>query len=109
MRAGTLRHSIDIQSKALTTDAWGGAVESWTNFATGLRADVHPLSGRELIAAQAAQSETTTRFTTRYISGVTQGMRVVYGGKYYDISAAINVNEMDRELQIMATTGMSAG
>lgn len=109
MRAGRLRQVIAIQSKVANTDDWGGAISTWSNFATGLRAEVHPLSGRELTSAQAAQSETTTRFTTRYIAGVTQGMRIVYGGRYYNISAVINIDEMNRELQIMTTTGTSEG
>ena len=109
MIAGRLRHVIAIQSKAFTTDAWGGQVEAWTNFATGIRAEVNPLSGRELIASQAAQSATTCRFKIRYMAGVKQAMRVVYGGQYYNISAVVDVDGRQRELHLMTETGLNEG
>jgi len=109
MRTGQLRHIIDIQSKQATQDEWGGDIFDWANYAAGMRADVHPLSGRELMAAQAAQSEATTRFETRFIPGVTQAMRVVYGGKYYNILSVINVDELNREMHLITTTGTNEG
>ena len=107
--AGNLRRVIVIQSKGTATDSFGGTINSWSNFATGVRAEVAPLQGKELIAAQAAQSSTTVKFKMRYLAGVTQSMRVVYGGKNYDITAVIDVDEMHREMHILATTGASEG
>jgi len=109
MRAGELRQVITIQAKTLTTDEYGGPVETWADFAAGVRAKAQPLSGRELIAAQAAQSETEMKFITRHISGVTQSMRVVMGSNYYNITAVIDVDALGREMHLMTATGLSEG
>jgi SPP1 family predicted phage head-tail adaptor len=108
MNPGELNKIITIQSRASTTDAFGGTIYTWSTFAT-VWAKVSPLKGREMIAAQAAQSEVTTRIKTRWISGVTTGMRIVYDGQNFDIISAIDPNEAHEELQIMAKTGTSEG
>ena len=108
MRAGKLRQMIVIQSHTFTTDDFGGQIEAWADVAT-VAASVEPLSGRELIAAQAAQSEITTRFVVRYLAGIEPAMRIVYNGKIYNISAIIDPEERHRELQIMTATGLNQG
>jgi SPP1 family predicted phage head-tail adaptor len=106
VKVGRLQHIITIQSKAKTTDAYGGTIDTWSNLAT-VWASVEPLMGREMMAAQAAQSEITTRFRIRYLDGVDSTMRIVHKGVNYDIQAPpINVNEENRELIILASTGM---
>lgn len=108
--AGRLRQVIVIQHiTGYTTDAHGGNSPVWSSFAVNVRAEKKPLSGRELIAAQAAQSETVSKFIIRYIPGVTQAMRIIHDGKYHNITAVIDVNEAHRELQIMAGTGLNEG
>jgi len=101
MMAGKLNKPIVIQSKTTTTDSYGGPVTSWTTFASTW-AEVKPMRGRELIAAQAAHSEVTTRFYTRYVAGIVPSMRIVYGGNVFNIFSVIDTNEAHRELQIMA-------
>ncbi|MNH34480.1 Phage head-tail joining protein [compost metagenome] len=44
-----------------------------------------PLSARDLIAAQAAQSEATARMLIRYRPGVLSTMRILYRGELYSI------------------------
>lgn len=106
--AGELRHVITIQERAETTDAYGGTVYIWSDFAT-VRAKVQPLRGRELIAAQAAQNQTTVKFYIRYLAGIDSTMRLVWDGNNYDIEPPVDVNGQGRVLEIMAKTGMSTG
>ena len=106
--AGKLREQIVIQSKAETTDEWGGTIFAWTTFAT-VRANARPLRGRELVAAQAAQSETEMMFYVRYLAGLDSSMRIVYNSTNYDITSIININERNRELEISTKTGLSEG
>ena len=47
MRGGKLRHIVDIQQPVRSADGFGEQVPSWSNFATGLYAQVEPLSGNE--------------------------------------------------------------
>jgi len=106
MRAGNLRHRITIEQKTLARDTYGGEVVTWTTFAT-VWADIQPLNGRELIAAQAVQSEITGKIFIRYLPGVTAGMRVSYCGKYYDIQVPIDPGLKHRELQLLVSEGLT--
>ena len=99
---------ITLQAKTTTTDSYGGPVEAWTG-TTQAWAKVVPIKGREMIAAQAAQSETTVRFYTRYRSGLSTAMRIVYGGNNYDITGIVDIEEQRVEMEISAKTGVSAG
>lgn len=108
MYAGKLDKRITFQSKAESLDSWGGTIWTWSNVAT-VWAKKRPLRGRELIAAQAAQSESTDMFYARYMSGLDTSMRIVFGGKYYDIISIVNVNEENVELEITTKTGVSEG
>lgn len=109
MRTGERNKIIVIQHiTGSTTDSYGGQVPTWAPFAT-VWAAVRPLKGRDLIAAQAAQNETVVVFNIRWISGVLPTMRVVYGGKNYDVTAIINTREANREMEISAKTGLSEG
>lgn len=108
MDPGKLNRIITIEQKTASTDAYGGQSFSWSTFAT-VWAAVQPLKGRELIAAQAAQSEITSRFVIRYLSGVSADMRIVYGGRYFNITAVIDIDDAHREMHLMASEGLNEG
>lgn len=109
MKAGALRHKVTIQSKTITTDGSGGPVETWADFAT-VHASIEQLSGREMIAAQAVNSETTGKIRIRYLAGVTADMRVVFGTRLFSITAPpINPDERNRELILMVSEGLNEG
>jgi SPP1 family predicted phage head-tail adaptor len=106
--AGKLRHTIKIQAKTLTTDSYGGPVETWADVAS-VPASAEPLQGRELAAAQTVNAETTTRFHIRYRSGVIPANRIVFESKYYNITSVIDPDLRHRELVIMASEGLNEG
>ena len=108
MRAGTLRHKVAIEQRSVTTDTYGGEVVTWLPFTTAW-ADIQPLSGREMIAAQAVQSEITSKVIMRYIPGVLPSMRVVFEGRYYDIQSVIDWGMRHQELNLMCSEGLSQG
>lgn len=109
MVAGKLRHRVTIQSKSHTVDDYGGPVETWADVAT-VSASIEPLNGRELIAAQAVNSETTGKIRIRYIEGITAAHRIVFGSRYYNITAPpINFEERNRELILMVSEGLNEG
>jgi SPP1 family predicted phage head-tail adaptor len=101
IRAGKLRHEIEIQQPSETQDAYGEPTGSWSTFAA-VRASVEPLQGREFFASQQMQAEVTTRFRIRWISGVSPSMRILFGTRLFNISAVINPDEKNHELHIMA-------
>lgn len=101
--AGKLKHIITIEEKSLTPDAdYGGDRESWTAFKSGVRVEKTPMTGRERLVKQASISEDIARFRGRYISGLDATMRVVSGGKTYQItSEPIDINSDGRWFEIM--------
>lgn len=86
IQAGKLRHQIELQHKVTPRDPVTGEYGEpiWEQFAKPW-ASFTPLSARDLIAAQAAQSEATARVTIRYRPGVLSTMRIIYRGEVYSI------------------------
>jgi SPP1 family predicted phage head-tail adaptor len=64
-------------------------------------AAVEPLSGRELLAAQQAQSEVTLRVRMRFRSDVTAAMQLLHGNKTYEVASVIDLKGRRRELELM--------
>ena len=113
MRAGLLRKRIVLQQRDVTVDSYGGQVNTWADVAT-VYAEIMPLSGRELFSAQAVQSEVSHRITVRYRSELANpktvaGMRAVYSGRVFNISASINEDERNRQITLMASEGLNNG
>lgn len=100
MKIGKLRHRILIEQAAETRDADGSVIEAWSTYAT-VQASIEPISAREYFAAQSTQADVTHRINLRYLAGVTPKMRVSYGSRLFDILSVINVDESNRELQLM--------
>ena len=86
MKAGDLRHRIELQHKVTPRDpvTLEYGEPEWQLFAK-VWAQVAPLSARDLLAAQAAQSEATARMVIRYRSGVLPTMRILYRDEVYSI------------------------
>lgn len=70
---------------------------------------IEPLRGRELFAAQEHSSETEVRIRIRYRDDVTDRMRVVHDGKYYEIQSVIDPELRHRELELMCSQGVLHG
>ena len=103
MNAGKLRKLITIQQQSATNDEYGAQIISWSSFGIDRWADVEPLQGREYFAGQQFNSKVDTKFILRYVAGVTPKMRILYNSLSYDIESVINVDERNRELQIMCS------
>lgn len=97
---GRLRNKITIQQPTETLDSYGDLTTSWSTYAVCWAAVV-PLNGTEYYQARQADAFVTTRITTRYIDGITNKMRVLWGSRVYNIESVINRMEMDRELVLM--------
>lgn len=109
MRAGTLQHRVTIEQKVTGRDPDTGApITTWETFAERF-ANVLPVKGREFIAAQAAQAETTVRFVMRYLPGVEATMRVVFRSKTYNITAVLNEGTRDSMLTLVTDGGVNTG
>lgn len=106
-----LRFRIDIEDLLITQDPETGAqTEDWGKFANDVPADVLPLSGSELLKADAAESTVRVRFVIRYGLAVTARMRILHDGLTYNIvSDPIPDPSLRRHLTIQAEAGLRDG
>lgn len=108
MQAGKLRRRIEIQRRTATQDDYGQPLTTWTTEIT-TQAEFEPLNGRELVAAQAVQSEVTHTVTIRYRAGITPAMRIKYDGRLFNIHAVLDEAERHRMLTLLCSEGLNDG
>ncbi len=100
MNAGKLDQRVTVERFTSTVDDWGTPIESWAPLFTCWAA-VEPLVGREYIAAQALQSEVTTRIRMRFRPWMTPQDRIVHEGRVYEIESVIDYRSQHREHVLM--------
>jgi len=94
--AGRLRHRVDIEDLVTAQDSHGDITQTWQSFAESVPAAVEPLSARELVQAQAVQSEVSARIVIRYRPGVKATMRIVKGSTVYRIHGVLQDKDSGR-------------
>lgn len=109
MRAGRLRHRVTIQRRATTLNAYGETVGAWTDVATGVPADVVPVSGRERIASGQNMALAPVRIWIRFREDIATDMRIVHGSEVYAIESVIAVDGRRERLEIICTAGVADG
>lgn len=103
-----MRQRVNIQTRSVPVDDFGQESETWATVAT-VWASVEPLSGRELLAAQQVQGETTHRVRMRYQAGVTTSTRLLFNLRPLNIVSVINKNEAGAFLELLCTEGPTNG
>lgn len=103
MYIGGLRRKITFQQQDETVDGKGSVVPNWTDYYT-CRAAIEPLQGRELMAAMQIQANISHRVSIRWPGAsimLSPKMRIVRGARYFDVQAVLDLNESQREMQIL--------
>lgn len=89
MRAGDLRYLVNVQAFTTTQDpATGEMIEQWATVGQEW-ASIEGVSGREFLAADALQAETTFRVVMRYRADIAPAMRLEHDGDQYEIKATL--------------------
>lgn len=90
LSAGRLRHRVRIERPSYEQDPLTGEMKKdWELVADKVPAAIEPLSAREFIAAQAAQSAVTARIVIRHRPGIDATMRVLHRGRVYNIHGVL--------------------
>jgi SPP1 family predicted phage head-tail adaptor len=76
MKAGKLRHKVDIERSVVGRSTRGGPTDQWVPHLVNIWAEVLQLGPREQLLAQQVQSEVTTKIRIRYRAGLDATMRV---------------------------------
>jgi len=103
--AGDLNRRITIQRRQAGQDGYGQRLAGWDNVITCWAA-ITPLSGRELITAQAVQAETTHEITIRHRPGIVAAMRVLYGARRFDVHSVIDPDTSHHTLTLLCSEGL---
>lgn len=108
-----MRHWLTFERLVEEMDSDGARSDVWApafDVSPTMPADVAPLSGRELLAANAVQSKVTHRIRVRYRDGITAKMRAVERETVYNIEAVIPDQDSGlRYLTLLASTGTNEG
>ena len=100
MRAGRLRHRVELQENTPTVDARGDPVPDWSTYAT-VWAAVEPLSGAELVRFQQVQAETTCRVVMRYNADVSADDKILHDSRTLQVLSVINRDDRNIELELL--------
>ena len=107
MRAGKLRHRVEIRKPIHTRDAAGGYSETFQSVAT-LWASVEPISAREQMSHEQLQQNITHRVQIRGFKGGGDGayfseryFGTRYFAKRYFGSSAGNVSQMKSDYNVI--------
>lgn len=86
MRASKLRNRVTVYSQSASRSSTGAVLPpTWTPWIV-LWASFEPLSVKDVINAQAADSQTTARCIIRYRSDIDSSMQLEHRGVRYEIN-----------------------
>ena len=108
LSAGDLDRRVTLQARSTSMDSFGQQLTTWT-VAFDAWARVTPLTGRELLAAQAIVPETTHEVVIRYRASTSPGMRVVYAGRVLDVRAVLDEDSAHVQQQLLCSEGLTQG
>jgi SPP1 family predicted phage head-tail adaptor len=102
MRAGKLRHKIDIEEQVTTQDDYGQATTTWSAILEDISAEILPLRGKEFFSGEKFNGEITHKIRIRYRSGINSKHRVKFGSRYFYLKTPpINWEERNIFLEFM--------
>lgn len=104
MRAGALRHRVQIQTPNETRDAYGGVTVAWSTVAD-VWASIREQAGRESLMSGQNTGELLVEIRFRHIAGVTltPKYRILHGDTPYGIRAVMNPDVRNRESVCVCT------
>jgi SPP1 family predicted phage head-tail adaptor len=107
MQAGRLRNRVTIQRPVrIQNDSGEVIVDTWTDVAP-VWAAIESVTGREYMASTEFRANVTHRIRIRYRADVDATHRVVDArGTIYSIDAVLPVRGLQRELQLMCSSGV---
>ena len=107
MRAGKLRHTVILQSPGGTRNAFGERVTTWSDVVT-VSASIEPLRAQELFIAAQQNMTVTHRIRLRYqsdICDINNSWRVLFGTRAFPIESIRNIDERNREFELLCSEG----
>lgn len=85
MKARKLRHRVTLYQQTTGRTPTGAVTKATWTLAHTLWASIEPLSVKDVLTAQAADSETRVRCILRYRADIDSTMQLEHNGKRYQI------------------------
>ena len=101
LRAGTLRHRIQIQRRVVTRDAIGGEIVTFNTIATR-SGSIRPITGREMVSADQVDPIISHEIRMRFFDGLLATDRLSFREKIYNITAVRDIDERMKLQSIFA-------
>jgi len=99
--AGRRRHYVTLERPTETKDRLGGYSPAWSAVSKTW-VSIEPLSGAELVEAQAQEQHTTHRVEMRFEEGITSRMRIhTEDDRILNIASVINPMERRESLTLL--------
>lgn len=102
MKAGRLRHVVDVQRATEATNDFGEPIQTWITLGTA-HAAIMPIAGQERFAAQVVNAEVSHRLLMRYYAGLTPKDRLKYGDRVFNVSSVTCRDEKRHEMEVFCT------
>jgi len=93
MKIGRLDRKITIEERTDSQNTLGEPVAVWSTYHQAF-ANVQKAGGSENTRTGSIVAENRVKFKIRFFDGITEDMRIVYNGNYYDI---LQIQELNRE------------
>jgi SPP1 family predicted phage head-tail adaptor len=102
MRAGRLRHLVDIQRATESADSYGSTALTWASIAKRT-AGIEPVSSKEQLANDQIIGRQLVKVMLRYEQHLllTSADRIVWGSRILNIQSVINPGERNRSLELL--------
>lgn len=101
MRAGQLRHRVEIQERQVAgTALTGEATYAWATVANRWM-DIAPTGGSERTRGDKIETVTTYAGQARYDGAFTTDRRIKWGTKYLAIERVFNIGGRDRMMELV--------
>ena len=101
--AGELRHIVQVERYQKTGTGAGGQSEYRYVPDQPRRARIRQLSTEQLTLARAKYTDASHEIKMRYVAGVSVQDRIRFKGRTFYINEIDNVEELDKELLIVAS------
>lgn len=115
MKAGTLRHKVLLENRAVTRDALGGEIVTWVPVTTlagdgKVWANVRFMSGMEALRTDAVVATLKASIRILFRNDLKPTARATYNNQVFDIKAAMPDPGTGRDyLDLVCETGASNG
>jgi len=102
MQAGKLRHRLVIEAPTITTDLDGGQVVTMRPVGTPVWGAITPVRMTEAVVAGQVAARGTHRITLRWGGVLPPSYQLREGTRVFEITESQNMDERDRQLNILA-------